>query len=209
MDENEELQEPEKKKKKKGSSLSIPMIVAIVFGVIVINIMLVIAVIKIWMPDATATVPTDGDKTEMVKKDNDKSSEEGDEDDGYTLSELDEEELEFLEKESKRKYMETEDITTNPKASSAFVIIQLGIKFVANEELDPKLLSAESDYMKKLMGNTRAMIIKEIGQHTADELLENGRAVLPDIFKKSLKPLFKEKKLFLREITITKFMVQK
>ena len=207
MEENEELQEPEKKKKKKGSSLSMPMIGVILFGVIVLNILLIIAVLKIYLPEGNLEADDNDKKTEKVEKSNKKDTEKDDGD--YSLSELDEEELEFLEKEAKRKYLETDDITTNPKGSSAFVIIQLGIKFVANDELEDKLLSPESDYMKKLMGNTRATIIKEIGLHTADELLLEGRADLPEIFRKKLKPLFKEKKLFLREITITKFMVQK
>lgn len=196
MADNLDMQEPEKPRKKKSSgTISMPVFVGSLLGMGLLVAVVVIFVIQ-YVIKEPATENKNGEKTEQT--------EEGEEE----ISELDLEEQEFLEEGKKRKLMEFERITTNPKGSSKYAIISLSITYRPHPGLAEEEFSEGSMFLKKIetktvnivSGELRKMDEVSIQNITYEELQERFRALLKDYYRKN--------KLFLREILITELFVQ-
>jgi len=207
---DEELQEPEKqnkRKKKEKTGMSMPVVIGMVMGILVVNVALVFLIMKfVFKPEPTVMTDSTG-KVIQIEPVEDKDQEEDDDDEP---SDLDDEENEFFANESKRKFFETDRILTNPKGSTKAVMIKLGVEYrpKMSEEEEIKKIKSDSEFMIKIMAFTRSVVINELGTMTEDFMLNNSKDTLAYIFKDKLKDYYKDRKLFLRKIQITEFIIQ-
>jgi hypothetical protein len=117
------------------------------------------------------------------------------------------------------QYFETGRITTNPRASTSFVVINLGMIFKVNAvaegekkaegESKEKETTAPpiSPFGKRFDGMLRNEINSELGRLTVDEM-QIPRDSLSNMLKTKLLPLFKNEKSFLKEVVIVEFIIQ-
>ncbi len=213
MAENTDLQEPEKgeqKKKKAGDKqgMSLPVVIVLILAVVVVQAILFILIYKfILVPNAAEE---NGEvKTEQVSED-DPMGEMTD------MNDVDSQEQEFLAGEEDRDFYETERITTNPMNSTKYVVMKLSFEYRAHPSLIENLpkddkaddkVKKDGPYMTKIIAKTKSIVINEIGSMTETEI-QSDRDRLIDNIQTKLKELFWKKKIFLREVNITEFIVQ-
>lgn len=195
LDEN---QEPEKSKKKKGG-MSLPVMIGIGFGAIVVQVVLIIVVVNFVLPKSGAD-EANHKSEKMTEKQKQKS-----EDEKFFEGDTDEED--FFAEEKERKYLETDKIITNPKGSTKFVVLNLGLEYKFKPEVPEPERAADSDLMKKLMARLKTTVIQDIGSKSVDEI-HNSRSTYDVMIKEKLKPVFKESKIFLRNVFIVEFIIQ-
>lgn len=194
----EEKQEPEKAKKKKGG-MSLPVMIAIGVGAIVVQVVLIIVVVNFVLPksgDDASHKKTE----ELTEKQKQKQEDE-------KFFEGDTEEEDFFAEEKERKYLETDKIITNPKGSTKFVVVNLGLEYKFKPDVPEPEQAADSDLMKKLMARLKTTVIQDIGSKSVDEI-HNSRSTYNTMIKEKLKPVFKESKIFLRNVYIVEFIIQ-
>ncbi len=190
------LQEPELPVKKKKEGMSMPMMIGIGLGALVLNIVVIVVLFKFVLN------PNSGAKDEKKGKGGHSkvSEEEG-------SSEANDEEKEFFAVEKERKFLELGRITTNPKASNKFLVVNIGCIYKTGKDFEKENEKPESDYMKKLISKTKSVIINEIGSMSVEDI-QAKRPNLESIFRDRLKPIFKDKQIFLREVIINEFILQ-
>ncbi|GAB5466725.1 MAG: hypothetical protein Kapaf2KO_21610 [Candidatus Kapaibacteriales bacterium] len=186
----EEEQEEDSGKKKKGDKMSLGAIIGIIAGVILLQVILIVAIVQIFFSDSDDQKPT----REMA-------------DGEYELTEEELEVKEFLSNEENMRYMETGKIVTNPKLSKNYVAINVGLDYSPRPEVAEEELDAASTKMIKLNAKIKSDIIMLIGQMDTEEL-QQKRNLLPGIIKDSLAEKFKSEKLLLREVLISEFVIQ-
>ena len=131
-------------------------------------------------------------------------------------------EEEFPEDNSTKgtEYFETGRITTNPRASTSFVVINLGMIFKVKpaEEGEKKAAEGEkkekettsapiSPFGKRFDGMLRNSINAELGKLSVDEM-QIPRDSLSNMLKTKLIPLFKNEKSLLKEVVVVEFIIQ-
>ncbi|MFP4369688.1 MAG: flagellar basal body-associated FliL family protein [Candidatus Kapaibacterium sp.] len=205
----QEKQEPVKpQKKKKSSGLSMPVIIGIVIGAMVINVVLVIVVLKFILPPAGDDQAAEGkngeEKQEQVEDNHeenlDKARKKKEEELEKIWKELEEEDV-FGDEEGVL-ILSTGRITTNPSASTQFIIVDVALEIRAMGEFDEGSLTGQ-----KLKTKTRGIINNILGSMTVSELQEQ-RLELDDIMKKELQPIYKKHHILLRDIIISEFIIQ-
>jgi len=187
--------------------MSLPVVIMIILAVVIVQAVLFVLIYKFVLetPDGSTD---EGEKTEKVEEVDPMAMPE--------MSELDAQEQQFIAGEEDRDYFETERITTNPLNSTKYVVIKLYLEYRAHPSLIENLPDADiaeekvkkdGPYMTKIIANTKAIVIDEIGKMTESDILSN-KDQLKENISKALKELFYKKKIFLREVNITEFIVQ-
>lgn len=223
MAEEEVKQEPVKPKKK--MNLKIPIIIggailgiAVLFGAffVFVKVALVPSIVSEVAQVQGQNVETedkDGEK-DGKKKDNKKHK------DIEDMSPEEIEEAEFFTDDDDVKFMQTGRINTNPKASTQFVVVDLGLFFRERKHEGEEGEEAEEESSHggegegevdpatmKLMAKTRGIITQILGSYTVGELHAN-RAKLPEEFKNKLRPLYKQHDMFLKDVVLQEFIIQ-
>ena len=200
-----QVQEPEAPKKDKKPGISLPLILGIIFGGIILLFLLVRFMILPYMvenmnPEAQkikAQLLVEEKKNEMAS--------------GVTrLS------AEFLEKQTKT--LMTGRITTNPKNSPQFVVIDIATMYVPKDEEVAKELAKEGGKESKEPGvispafmstmiRIKGVVNKILGSMTVEEL-QSKRDTLATLFKTQFKPLFYEKNCLVRDVVVQEFIIQ-
>lgn len=209
----EEKQEPAKPKKEKGG-LPVPLFgllgFAIVLIALIVNVFLVLG-IKSDVTAITEVIASGKLPTHAAEESKDKNKahkeEEYFDDAESTVGQY--------VADDKAEYFETGRITTNPKASSRFVVLNLGMFFLEEpkgEDEEPKEGKKDeaesfSPYGKKFDGMIKNIINGQIGSMSLEEL-QIPRDSLTNIFKQRLRPLFGQQKARLKEVAIIEFIVQ-
>lgn len=194
----DDKKESDKSKKKKGG-MSLPVMIGIGVGAIVVQVVLIIVVVNFVLPKSGGE--EDKHKTEKMKeKEKAKSEDE-------KFFEGDSEEEDFFAEEKERKYLETDKIITNPKGSTKFVVVNLGLEYKFKPDVPEPEQAPDSDLMKKLMARLKTTVIQDIGSKSVDEI-HNSRSTYNIEIKDKLKPVFKESKIFLRNVYIVEFIIQ-
>ena len=214
MAENIESQEPEKvdgKKKKTGEKqgMSLPVVITLILGVVVAQSIIFILIWKFVL-----TEPSNSDESDST------STEQTDELDPMgsmpDMNNIDAQEQEFLAGEEDRDFYETERITTNPLNSTKYVVMKLSFEYRAHPSLIENLpdsdkandkLKKDGPYMTKIIAKTKSIVIEEIGKMTETDI-QSGRDKLLENIETRLKELYWKKKIFLREVNVTEFIVQ-
>lgn len=213
---DEEKQEPAKPKKEKGG-LPVPLFGLIGFVIMLIallvNVFLVLGikseVASITEAIVSGKLPTHTghENKEEKKKSTEEEEEVGDEKNNVGKYVADD----------NAEYFETGRVTTNPRASQRFVVLNLGMFFSKistgeEEEEAPKEEGKGKDesfspFGKKFDGMVKNIINSQIGNMTLEEL-QIPRDSLTLLFKEKLKPLFSQKETRLKEVAIIEFIVQ-
>ncbi len=205
MAEEGRKQEPEKPQKKSGA-LSLPVIIGIGAGVLVILVAVILFAVKMMLNTVVETkmgaIQQSAEQQAVPKEEKDMSN------------------LEFYKMMSENdsvgdedaKYMETGRITTNPRGSTQFVVVNLGISYrdkSAEEEAKKKDKNEETDDKKrKFEALIRNAINNQIGDMTVAELQQIRRDSLRSIFKESLTPVFINNRIFLRDVILVEYIIQ-
>lgn len=182
-------QEPEKPVVEKSGGMKLPVVIGIVAAALIVNVVLVFAVIKFVLAPGQ---PTGKAQQETVQTKKSEESEEG-----------------SKENDKLTKFIETGRLTTNPKASSEFVVVNLGFVFRANNEEALKTLGEgkEVKLPATSMAKIKGIVNSVLGSYSSTELLTQ-RDSLAAIFKNSLKPVFKENQTVLKEVILQEFILQ-
>ena len=132
------------------------------------------------------------------------------------MTDVDAQEQEFLAGEEDRDFYETERITTNPLNSTKYVVIKLSFEYRAHPTLIENLpdadkandkLKKDGPYMTKIIAKTKSIVIEEIGKMTETDIQSSRQKLLENI-ETRMKELYWKKKIFLRELNVTEFIVQ-
>jgi flagellar basal body-associated protein FliL len=178
--------------KKKG--LSMPIIIGIIATGVILLVVVIIFVISIMMNNMKNSI------IESSGKDPAKTEEK---------SEPKEESLE------KYEYLETGRITTNPLASTQFVVLNLGIFYAplksGSEEEPAEEKPAEGEAGQPKNQRLNALIRHQINAQVGDmdvTALQIPRDSLMIKFKQRLEPAFKLEGFKLREVILVEFIIQ-
>jgi hypothetical protein len=109
------------------------------------------------------------------------------------------------------KYMETGRITTNPRASTQFVVVNLGLSYrtgVGAEDAAKKAGTESEDQKRRFEALIRNAINNQIGDMTVGELQQIRRDSLTSIFKERLVPVFINNRIFLRDVILVEYIIQ-
>jgi flagellar basal body-associated protein FliL len=204
----EDLQIPEKPKKRGGDMKLIPL-VGIIGGTVLFMILIVFSLYWFFIrPDIISSRGgKDSTKVQQTKE----------------LTPEEEKELKLKQEMAKLEeadalgeaegvlFTQTQDIIANTNPPNYYVVIQLGLEFrlpegeakpsggegaAAAPTLSPKLMSEVSSYVTKFVGS-RSL-----------EQLSSLRDSLEIKFHSELKPIFIKNKVFLRKVSIPKFIMQ-
>jgi flagellar basal body-associated protein FliL len=213
-EENGEKQEPvkpEKKTKKKaslGAGLSLPIIIGAVAGLLVLIAATVVISIFVASKFIAPQHPAAGEDGKHAEK-----TEKHQEEDEENKDEID---LDMAEEEEFQKgmtgihYVKTGRITTNPKGSSQFVVLNLGFEFRMknkdNEWIEAEV-TEEDPMVKHAMSKAKGAVNQVLGSMTVDEL-HNKRSEMPLILKEKLKDTFKKYRILLKDVIIEEFIIQ-
>ena len=209
---DESKQEPEKPGKNKSGG-SIPLFGLIGFAIVlialVVNLFLLLGV-KSQVASMSEVIMTggisSGKEHTTDKKSEDAPHEEETEQGSSSQFVADEE----------AQYFETGRITTNPRQSSNFVVMNLGLfyklKNTGEEEAPPAEEGAKekdtfSPFGKKFDGMLRNLVNSQIGSMSIEEM-QIPRDSMSKMFLMKLKPLFSQKKTTLKEVAIVEFIIQ-
>jgi hypothetical protein len=194
-------QEPEEPKKKAG--LSLPVIIGIGAGVLIILVVVILFAVKMMLNSVVGTQPVDIQTTEQQHKpveDKDISDVE------YYKRMVDEDKI----SDNDSKYMETGRITTNPRASTQFVVVNLGLSYRTGLGVDDaaKKAAETDDQKRRFEALIRNAINNQIGDMTVGELQQIRRDSLTSIFKEKLVPVFIYNRIFLRDVILVEYIIQ-
>lgn len=192
--ETQDVNDEKAKKDKKGSPLKM---ILLVVGILVVNAIIVIGVVKFFFSDAAHDEHPKEASTEQ-KGHNPKDE----------FAEFENPEETFFETESQRMIISTGRITTNPANSiKKFVIINLGLEYRIKPDLPIEEFDVEKPLMIKLMIRLKAKITDRLGAMRVEELVRQ-RSELTALFKEDLQELFNENQMFLREVYLNEFLIQ-
>jgi len=190
-----DAQAPEKPKKPKKDTDTKKYVMwgLIGGGFLIINTLLVVIVLRFVFPSQDSG--ENGEEKTKIEKPKDEFE-------GW-----DEEEADFFASEADKRLMKIEKIVTNPKSSSKYVVISFAMYYRPHPTLELEVGNPDSPLVAKLNAKVKSAIITEIASHSESEL-EGKRLEFNSMFKDRLAPVFKEYKLFLREVIITEFLIQ-
>ena len=192
--ETQDVKDEKAKKEKKGSPLKM---ILMVVGILVVNAIIVIGVVKFFFADAGHDEHPKEAKTE--EQDHNEKDE---------FAEFKNPEETFFETESQRKIISTGRITTNPANSiKKFIIINLGLEYRIKPDLPVEEFDMEKPLMQKLMIRLKAKITDRLGAMRVEELVRQ-RSELTALFKEDLQEIFNENQMFLREVYLNEFLIQ-
>ena len=203
----EAKQEPERPKKRK-TMLSLPIM--IIIGVVVLAVLIggtlfaVNMMVSSQVETLMANVDSTGGKGGHQKVEKKAHSEED-----AAMAEL--EEQDYLD-EVPTTYFETGRIITNPRSSSSYVVLNLGLEFREKPKEGEKAAEVKqgaemTPEMKRLMAKIKDVINTRIASMSESDI-EAKRDSLKLFFKNDLIPIFKKDKKFLKDIILVEYIKQ-
>ena len=194
--ESQEKKTEEKPPKKPGEMNLMKMLIMVGGTVVVLFILLIVVYMLIIKPDLEKmSVNGEGkDKTEEMKqeKDGDFNPEE-------------------IKKEENERFLSTGRITTNPKMSTQFIVVDLGLDFYVNEEQMKEIKKEkpeESPMMLKPLSSVKGEVNNMLGSYTVEELQSISRDTLQSMINAKLVKVFLANKMVLKEAILQEFIIQ-
>jgi flagellar basal body-associated protein FliL len=184
---NEIDSKPEPQMTKK-TGMSMPMMVGVIVGIIAVNAVIIILLFNFLI---VPSLNSDSNDNSGEKAKKEKAAEEAHKN---------------AEMEKKQKFQSSGRITTNPKASAQFVVIDLGFEFAPIGEEEGEAKEGEG-FEPGLQAKIKGTVTKTLGSMTAEELTAR-RDTLDRIFFKNLKQVFKEEKFMLHSVILQEFIIQ-
>ncbi len=193
----EEKQQPAKPNKK-ASDISLTLLLSIIGGTVVVFMAFIYFLV---LPYLVGNLNNgSGDEHSKQHSEQTKAAEHNKD------SELSEEEK-FMAGDENIFFEETGQITTNPKGSDKFVVINLGLEFRIKEEIEHGEGEDGSIIPKRVNARLQGKINSTLGSMTEQDL-HSKRDSLPAIFKERLKPVFKKNDMYLRDVILQRFIIQ-
>ena len=196
-EEDNKKQEPEKPNKSsenKAMNFSLPLIIGIgVGGIVLILVAVVFGYFIATRLFPTQPVTTQAQATEEKTKDEQKNTD-----------------------IHKTIFLETGRITTNPKdGATTFIVVNFGLEFVKIEESKELegltdaagKVKTEEVIVQKLLARVKSSVNTYIASYSLQEL-QMQRPELEEAFKNNLQPLFKEFDLKLVKVGLIEFIIQ-
>jgi flagellar basal body-associated protein FliL len=210
--EDQEKQIPEKPKKKSGG-MSMPMLLGVIGAIVIFQAVLIFLLFKYFI--APQPTPAEGEhaKTEQTEHDGDDEDKPKAKDWKYDEFTLDEKLVQLYE---------TGRITTNPKNSDKFVIINLAILYIVKDQETLEEIKAEkaaeggggegegednSLFSHKQRIRIKGTINNILGSYS-DEQLFAQRDSLPSIFKRGLAGIIDDHRMKVKEVIVQEFIIQ-
>lgn len=204
--EKQEKQVPEKPRKVKSGDVGIIQLVGIIAGTVVVMVIVIFLAFRfLILPELNmGAAPTKSDSTE-VKQEDEKSEGKDREEEYNKKHALPSKSYDV----SKAKFSETGRITTNPKNSSQFVVINLGLIFTpeGEEESGGHGGGSKDPLPEKAKAMVKGMVNSVLGSMTADEL-QLKRDSLTFIFYDRLGKVLFLNELNLNEVVLQEFIIQ-
>jgi flagellar basal body-associated protein FliL len=213
----QQLQQPEPPPKKKKKGLSLPLIIGISFAALLILIGGTLGAVYLMvnnMMQHTNTEQSSEANNHEEESDEDSENSEFDLESKYAELQV------VVERQTKNiQFMELGEIITNPKNSNRFVVIDIGVEYVAynengevvktgeGEEGAEESKSAEEFFGKRDLAKVRSIINKVIWENSESEL-QNKRSELPGILKEDFKEIFLENGAIIKDVVILRFIIQ-
>jgi flagellar basal body-associated protein FliL len=215
----DEKQVPVKPKKLGGGELSfVKILIIIAVTIVLIFGLFITAWVFVISPDLQPTVAV-SDSTQVENGDA-HGDEHGKKDDHHDEDHEMSEEEEFLAEDDHGLFETTGRITTNPRGSTKFVVVDLGLEFVekkAHGEEEEESGGGghgggggghESHFEPKALAKIKGGVTSLIGSMPLQELQTIERDTLRSLLKKRLKPIMKKEKMFLRNVILQEFIIQ-
>lgn len=197
-----EVQIPEKPKRRTSDMGLIPMI-AIIGGTILAMILIVFALYWFLIRPDFVHDTGDSDSTKVELSDAEKARIK----EKQELAKYEEEDA--IGETTGLQFVQTTDIITNTSALDWFIVVQLGLEYRMFESEEGEAEGAAATTLEpRLESEVRSYITKYFGLKTMDEVTAQ-RDSLETIFRKELKPIFLKHKMFLRRVSIPKFVTQR
>lgn len=195
---------PENEEKSKSSGgLKLPFVLGIIAGVLLV---LILAVRFLFLPYIVGSLTSEATAGENKIEHQSKED--------HSDSPLKEELEVFKANEKLSEFVQTGRITTNPRQSTQFVVADFGIIFFPKDEESLKELypggkkeEGNSSLPPSLSSRVRGIINSVLGSMSVEEL-QVKRDSIPEFVMANLKPFFKEKKLFIKEVILQEFIIQ-
>lgn len=210
--EEQEKQIPEKPKKKSGG-MSTPVILGIIGGIVVFQAVLIFFLFKFFIVPQQQPVEHDAAHAEKDRAAEVKDEEKDHENKNWEYDEF------TLDPKLVHTY-ETGRITTNPKSSEKFVIVNLAIEYIVKNEESLEEINAElaahgggddegdpSLFTHKKKIRIKGKINSMLGGLSVDELFAK-RDSLPSIFKEGLAEVINDHHMKVKDVIIQEFMIQ-
>ncbi|MBM2815549.1 MAG: hypothetical protein HW421_2311 [Ignavibacteria bacterium] len=222
-DKKAEKQEPEKPPKKtREGGMKLQVLISIIVGVLAVQGVIVYILIKFVFsapadPKAQMSKAEQEKKVKMEEIDKEKKKREAE------MTSEGSDEADFLTNPEEIMNFETGQITTNPKSSSQFIVVNLLIEFRSKESKSfasagkgegggggekesGRMVSVDAAFLNRIKGE----VLMTLGDLTVDKL-QDSRDTVKMIIRKRLIPIFMkshEKKMFLRDITFMEYLIQ-
>jgi len=207
--EEQEKQIPEKPKKKSGG-MSMPMLLGVIGAIVVFQAVLIFLLFKFFISPQPATL--EGEQTKTEQSEADKQEDSKSKDWKYDEFTLDEKLVQLYE---------TGRITTNPKSSDQFVIVDLAILYIIRDQETLEEIHAEkaeaggshsgeedhSLFTHKQRIRIKGTINNILGSYTSEQLFAQ-RDSLPSIFKKGLSVIINNHQMKVKEVIVQEFIIQ-
>lgn len=212
---DEPKQEPATSKKEK-SGLPVPIFglvgFVVVLIVLVVNLFMILA-IKSEVKSISEAILTGNLPIKEATQENAKKEKSIEEDEDDPLDNVGK----YVADEN-ANYFETGRITTNPRMSSSFVVINLGVFFKEKEKKDAAAgqgnkeaksneTAGFSPFGRKFDGMLRNIVNSQIGSMSLEEL-QIPRDSMSKLFKERLRPLFRQQDAQLKDVAIVEFIIQ-
>lgn len=209
------VQQPEPPKvKKKG--LSLPLIIGISLAALLILIGGTLGAVYLMVNNMMQHTNTE--QTSNGHNEDEKAHKENSDEEDHNVNDKYEYLKNIVENQTKNlRYMELGEIITNPKNSDKFVVVDIGVEFVAYDETGEVIPVAEGGeggegegshfFEKRDMDKIREIVNKFIWSHTVEEL--NGqRGEMAGMLKEDFEEIYKENGGVIKDVIVLRFIVQ-
>lgn len=116
-----------------------------------------------------------------------------------------------FKKDENERFITTGRITTNPKMSTQFVVVDIGLDFYVNDKLSKDIKKdkpEESPEMLKPLSAVKGEINNLLGSYTVEELQAMPRDSLQSRIKGKLTNVFTQNKMMLKDAILQEFIIQ-
>ncbi len=200
----QEPEMPTKKPKKSGGGLSTPVWIGIIAGALILNVATIILGIK-WVVGDSATADSEAGGKEHTEKVDKEHTGDGEFDEDQEYDDLEEENV--LHGDENLKFKETGRITTNPKGSTSFVILNLGLEYRERKTEEGGGGHGGADGgPDPVMARVKGVINSTVGSLTVEELQD--REALRTKLRDEIRKVYKKHKIYLRDVLLIEFLIQ-
>jgi hypothetical protein len=193
-----EKQASDKPKRNPGELGFMQILIFLGGTVVLLFVLLIIGYFIFIKPDLQKITTAGGEdkaKTENVKKDSESETVNPDE----------------FKKEENERFISTGRITTNPKMSTQFVVVDFGLDFYVSDLLGKSIKKdkpEESSEMLKPLSAVKGEINNLLGSYTVEELQAIPRDSLQSRIKSRLINVFTQNKMMLKDAILQEFIIQ-